>query len=313
MISADAPARAQATSVIDTPVRERSRPAPLRAVAAFYELTKPGITRMVVMTTAAGYYLAAATPLDVAGLLHTLLGTALAASGSLALNQYAEREIDRNMGRTCGRPLPSGRLAPATAALFGLLLSAVGLLYLVGFVNVLTAVLVAASILTYVVVYTPLKRRSWTATLVGAVPGALPVLAGWTAARGTIGAGGLALFAILFFWQMPHFYALAWMYRDDYRRAGFRLLTVDDVNGDRTVRHILGFTIALFAVSVLPTVLGVSGTIYLVGAIVLGAGFYALAHRFARERNDRNALRLFLGSVTYLPLLLALLVLDRIL
>ncbi len=312
MIGAEASPATQA-DVMKTAAPSGARPMPLRAARALYELTKPGITRMVVLTAAAGYYLAAPTAFDVPGLLHALLGTALAASGSLALNQYAEREIDGSMGRTCGRPLPSGRLSAGAAALFGLLLSAVGLLYLIVFSNLLTAVLVALSILTYVLLYTPLKRRSWTATLVGAVPGALPVLAGWTAAHGSISAGGLALFAVLFLWQMPHFYALAWMYRDDYRRAGFRLLTVDDANGDRTVRHILGFTLALVAASALPTLLGVTGTAYLIGAIVLGAGFYWVARVFARQRTDRNALRLFLGSVMYLPALLILMVADRLL
>jgi protoheme IX farnesyltransferase len=290
----------------------RPRARPVRALRAFYELTKPGIARMVVLTAAAGYYLGSAAPFDVIGMLHALVGTGLAASGSLALNQYAEREIDCTMGRTCGRPLPSGRLKPITAVLFGLLLSVVGVLYLAVFANVLTAALVTGSIATYVIVYTPMKRRSWTATLVGAVPGALPVLAGWTAARGSISAGGMVLFAILFLWQMPHFYALAWMYRDDYRQAGFRLLTVDDVSGVRTVRHILGFTIALVAVSAAPALIGLTGTLYLAGATALGAAFYLLARSFARERSEQRALRLFLGSVVYLPLLLLLMVVDRL-
>ena len=285
---------------------------PLRRASAFYELTKPGITRMVMLTAAAGYYLASVPPFDIVGLLHALLGTGLAASGSLALNQFVERDIDRAMGRTCGRPLPSGRLSPAAAVWFGMLLSVAGLAYLVAFANVLTALLVATSIVTYVVVYTPLKRRTWVATLVGAVPGALPVLAGWTAAHGSITTGGVALFAVLFLWQMPHFYALAWMYRDDYRRAGFRLLTVSDVAGDRTVRHILGFTLALVAASAVPGLIGLSGSLYMIGAIVLGGGFYGLARIFAHARTDRNALRLFLGSVLYLPLLLLLMVVDRL-
>lgn len=311
MIGAEASPRTHAEAV-DAAAPVSARAVPLRRASAFYELTKPGITRMVVLTAAAGYYLASLGPLDIVGLLHALFGTALAASGSLALNQFVERDIDRGMGRTCGRPLPSGRLTPATAVWFGLLLSVAGIAYLVAFANALTALLVATSIVTYVVVYTPLKRRSWVATLVGAVPGALPVLAGWTAARGAISAGGIALFAVLFLWQMPHFYALAWMYRDDYRRAGFRLLTVNDVAGDRTVRHILGFTLALVAASAVPTVIGLTGTVYMIGAIVLGAGFYILARIFAHARTDRNALRLFLGSVLYLPLLLILMVADRL-
>lgn len=309
MIRVDASVATQASLEQGAP---RARAVPLRVLRAFYELTKPGITRMVVLTAAAGYYLASVGPVDIMALLHALLGTGLAASGSLALNQYAEREIDATMGRTCARPLPSGRLQPATAVLFGLLLSTIGVLYLVVFANLLTAILVTLSIATYVVVYTPMKRRSWVATLVGAVPGALPVLAGWTAARGSISAGGLTLFAILFLWQMPHFYALAWMYRDDYRQAGFRLLTADDVSGERTVRHILAFTVALVAVSAVPTLIGLTSTLYLAGAAVLGTGFYLLARSFGRERTEQRALRLFLGSVAYLPLLLLLMVADRL-
>lgn len=312
MIGADAPGSAHA-EVIEAVALPAERVAPLRRLRALYELTKPGITRMVVLTAAAGYYLGTAGSLDVVGLLHALFGTALASSGSLALNQYAEREIDANMGRTCGRPLPAGTLSPATAVLFGLLLSAVGLLYLVAFTNILTAVLVATSIITYVLVYTPMKRHTWTATLVGAIPGALPVLAGWTAVRGSIDAGGVALFALLFLWQMPHFYALAWMYRDDYRKAGFRLLTANDPAGDRTVRHIIGFTLELVASSITPTMIGLTGTLYVIGAIALGAGFLWLGVVFARQRNDRNALRVFLGSVIYLPVLLLLMVADRLL
>lgn len=309
MIGVDASPSTQTGLEQDT---GRARTASLRALPAFYELTKPGIARMVVLTAAAGYYLASPVPFDVVGLLHALLGTVLAASGSLALNQYVEREIDRSMARTSGRPLPSGRVQPAAALRFGLLLSVIGVLYLVAFTNLLTAGLVAASIATYVIVYTPLKRQSWTATLIGAVPGALPILAGWTAARGSISLGGVVLFAILFFWQMPHFYALAWIYRDDYRNAGFRLLTADDAGGERTVRQILGFTLVLAGVSIVPVLIGLSGSLYLAGAAVLGTAFYVLARGFARHRTEQRALRVFLGSVAYLPLLLLLMVVDRL-
>ena len=281
-------------------------------LAAFYELTKPGITRMVVLTAAAGYVLAAPGRLDVLDLLSALFGTALAASGSLALNQLTERRIDAQMKRTCGRPLPSGRLSAGAAGLFGILLSVVGLTHLLVFTNALTAAVVLVSLVTYVAVYTPLKRHSWTATLVGAVPGALPVLAGWTAARGTIDIGGFALFAILFLWQMPHFYALAWMYRDDYRQAGFRMLTVDDATGERTVLHTLAFTAMLLGASVLPTLAGVTGILYAAGALLLGGVFFAFAVRFAAQRTDKSAFRLFMSSVIYLPLLLLTMIVDRL-
>ena len=204
------------------------RPGLATRVRAFTELTKPGITRMVVLTAAAGFYLASAGPLDVALFLHTLVGTALVASAAGALNQWVERDADGRMRRTARRPLPSGRVSITEALIFAGAIASIGLAQLLSFVNATTALIVALSLVSYVFVYTPLKRRTWLATVVGAVPGALPILAGWAGAGTPLDARAWALFGILFLWQMPHFYALAWVYRDDYVRGGFRMLTAFD-------------------------------------------------------------------------------------
>ena len=289
----------------------RSRVGARGRAAALFELTKPGITRLVLITAAAGFYLASAGRVDLLLLLHTLIGTALAASGSGALNQLLERDADARMRRTVKRPLPSGRVTPAQAALFASALGVAGVAWLLVFVNVVTATLVAASLVSYLFVYTPLKRRTWLATVVGAVPGALPIVAGWTAAGGPIDARASALFGILFLWQMPHFFALAWIYREDYLRGGFRMLTAYDPTGSRTARQILAYTGALLIVSLLPTALGLTGWIYLGGAAVLGTAFLLLGARLAARRSDQRAWRLFFGSVAYLPALLVLMVIDK--
>jgi heme o synthase len=330
--------RRRAPAVPAVPVMERSggrlivdnpaaptlpQPSPVAAVAAsrvargsvhaYYALTKPGITRMVLVTTAAGFYLAAAHALDVLLLLHTLIGTALAASGCSALNQAVEWRADARMPRTAGRPVPSGRLSPRSALIFSTVLSAAGLFYLLAFVNGLTAALVALSITSYIFVYTPLKRRTWHATTIGAVPGALPILAGWTAAGNAIDVHGLGLFAVLFLWQIPHFFALAWIYRDDYRAGGFRLLPWNDPDGRRLGRQAFGYAALLLPVSLAPVALGMLGTPYLMGAAALGAAFLALALGLALRRTQARAWRLFFGSIVYLPALLLLMVLDRVL
>jgi len=303
-----------ASSAVDL---QHTAPAPLAAAVvsdrarAFWELTKPGITRMVMLTAAAGFCLAA-RPIDWLLLLHTMIGVALAAGGTNALNQWVERSADAHMRRTAGRPLPSGRLGVNEALVFSAGIASVGIIYLLVLVNALTAVLVSLSLTSYVFVYTPLKRRTWLATLVGAVPGALPVLAGWTAAGGGIDRFGIVLFMILFLWQMPHFYALAWIYRDDYRRGGFQMLTVVDPSGRRAARQAVLYTVALLALSLLPGLLGLAGGVYLAGAIAFGLTLLAASLPLLRERSDRQAWRLFFGSVAYLPLLFILMVADRI-
>ena len=284
---------------------------PTRA-RAFYDLTKPGITRLVLVTTAAGYYLASRGSMDLVLLLHTLFGTALAASGTNALNQWVERTQDAQMRRTANRPLPSGRLGSTEAAIFAWAISLVGIAYLSVMVNITTAAVVALSLSSYVFVYTPLKRKTWTSTLIGAVPGALPILAGWTAAGQPVTPAAWALFAIMFVWQMPHFYALAWIYREDYGRAGFQMLTVVDGTGLRAARHSLYFTALLIPISVLPTLLGVAGSYYLAGAVMLGVAFLALTTGMLRQPSERTAWRIFTGSIVYLPVLLFLMVIDKV-
>lgn len=283
-------------------------------ISAYIELTKPGIVRMVLITAGAGFFLASTTghPLDLILLVNTLVGIGLAASGACGLNEYVEWEIDALMRRTASRPVPSSRMSPRAALYYSGLLVMLGLLHLQLFVDSVTAALVALTVVTYVLIYTPMKRRTWLATLVGAVPGALPILAGWSAGGGGMSAPGFALFAILFLWQMPHFYALAWIYRDDYRRGGLRMLTTMDPSGVRTGRQVVFFAVLLLAASVLPTGLGLTGGLYLASAIILGLLFLGLGIAMMLRRDDRRAMRLFLGSVAYLPLLLLTMVIDRL-
>jgi protoheme IX farnesyltransferase len=282
------------------------------AVADLWQLTKPGITRLVLVTTAVGYYLGSTGSLDWALLLHALLGTGLLAAGTNALNQYAERKVDGAMKRTRSRPLPAGRISPTLALLFSAAISVIGTVYLVVLVNPLTAGLGAASLLIYIFAYTPLKRRTSWCTIVGAVPGAIPPMMGWTAVTGRVDVLAWVLFGIVFLWQMPHFYAIGWMYRHDYARAGFPMLPVVDEDGERTARQILVYTIALVMVSVLTTVLGLTGAVYFVGAMTLGFAFLGLGIALAVSRTGMQARRLFLGSVLYLPVLLVLMVVDKV-
>lgn len=276
------------------------------------ELTKPRITLLVTLTTAAGFALASERPLDMPRFLATLLGTALVAAGSAALNQWFERETDQLMRRTANRPLPAGRMAAEPAALFGGLLSLSGLVLLWLLVNPLTAALGLATLLSYVWVYTPMKRTSSLATLVGAIPGAAPPVMGWTAAAGEIGLGGWLLFAILFLWQLPHFLSIAWLYREDYRRAGMPLLTVNDPDGRATGRQAVLYALALLPVSMMPSAIGVTGAVHLVGALVFGLAFLAAAALFAREQSVTSARRLLLTSVLYLPAVFGVAVVDHL-
>jgi protoheme IX farnesyltransferase len=282
-------------------------------IGAFIELTKPGIVRMVLVTGGAGFFMGSHGFLRFAPLLWTLLGMGLAAAGACALNEFVEREPDRLMRRTAARPLPEGRLAPGESLAFALALSVAGVTVLAWRANLLTSLLVATTIATYVGVYTPLKRVHWTATLAGAVPGALPILAGWTAAGGHLDGRGFALFAIMFAWQMPHFFALAWMYREDYRTGGFHMISERDATGHRTARQIVVWGLALVALSTLPTVTGLSGHAYAITALLLGAAFLLLALALLRAPSDARALRVFLASVTYLPVLLFIMVLEKLL
>jgi protoheme IX farnesyltransferase len=280
--------------------------------AVFSDLIKARLTTLVLLTTAVGFYIGWHGAMDFVLFFNTLAATGLVAAGASALNQLLEREYDAKMRRTQNRPLPSGRLQPATVAIFGGVSSVAGLIYLALAVNLLTSVLGAVTLVSYLFIYTPLKRMTWTNTLVGAIPGALPPLMGWTAARNELTGEGWALFAILFFWQLPHFFAIAWMYRDEYAKAGFKMLPNVDADGRRTAEQSVSNTLALFAVSLCPFVFKMAGTIYLAGAIILGAGFLFCAIQFSRQLTLSRARQLFLASIIYLPLLLALMVWDKI-
>jgi protoheme IX farnesyltransferase len=284
----------------------------LARLSDYLELTKPRVTALVLLTVAVGFHVGSAGPPDLALLLGVLAGTALVAAGTSALNQYVEREADGRMLRTRGRPLPAGRLDPSAALLFAVIVSLVGLAHLALAVSPLAAGLAALTLASYVYVYTPLKPITTLCTLVGAVPGALPPLIGWAAAQGEIGAGGLALFAILFVWQLPHSLAIAWMYRDDYARGGFALLPVVDPEGGSTARQIVGHCLVLLPLSLVPAVIGLAGPAYFFSALLLGLGLLACALPVASRGSARAARRLLLASVVYLPALLLILALDRL-
>ena len=278
----------------------------------YVTLAKPRLNLLVVATTLAGYYMASPRGAGWGLLLHTLVGTALVASGASAFNQLLEIESDGLMRRTRARPLPSGRMAPAQAKLFALALSLAGLAELVVFVNPLAAGVALATLLTYTVFYTPLKRRSSLATVVGGVPGALPPMIGWAAVRQNLSIEAWILFGIVFLWQMPHFLAIAWMYREDYKRAGFPLLPIVEPDGASTGRQAVIYAAALLPLSLAPTAAGMSGLLYLAGAAVMSAGFFGLAVRFAWTRSTPDARKLFFGSIMYLPLLWILMVVNRV-
>ena len=278
--------------------------------ADFLELTKPRITMLVLITTAVGYAVAWSGRFDPIAFAALILGTALVSGGASALNQYFEREYDGRMLRTRSRPLPSGRLLPFEALLFGSVVAGSGLVLLVA-AGWLTFLLGAAALASYVFAYTPLKRVTSLCTVVGAVPGAIPPMMGWAAARGGLGAGAWALFGVLFLWQLPHFLAIGWMYRDDYARGGFPMLTVTDADGRSTGRQMVLYCAALLPVTLVAGSLSSAGPIYLGGALLLGGAFLAFALAFARAKSLPAARWLFLASVLYLPALLGLMVFDR--
>jgi protoheme IX farnesyltransferase len=299
-------------AVVVAPVVADAYVRPAQRTADFVALTKPRLNFLVLITTLGGMYIAAPEGVPLPLLLHALVGTALVAGGAAALNQAWEHETDRLMRRTSLRPIPGGRLRVADGMWFGTLLSAVGLIELTWKVTPLAAMVAAATLVSYVFVYTPLKRRTSLSTLVGAIPGALPPVIGWAAATGTISVPAIVLFGIVFLWQMPHFLAIAWLYRDDYRLAGIPLLPVLEPDGRRTGRQALLYAAALWPVSLLPAALHIAGAPYSVVATLLGCGLIALSARFARERSTRTARQLFLYSIVYLPLLWGALVADRV-
>lgn len=280
-------------------------------VAAFVELTKPRIAFMLVLTSAAGFYLGTKGSFDAALFTNAMIGIALLAFGVATLNQYLERESDVLMDRTANRPIPTGRVTPNEALVFGLLQCLVSELYLYFLVNPLTAVLGVTVIIGYVLLYTPLKTRTSASTAIGAIPGAMPPLMGWTSASNEISLGAWALFAMLFLWQFPHFLAIAWMYREQYAKAGIKMLPVLEPSGRLTARQIVLFTIMLVPVSLAPFFLGFAGPVFLAGASLLGIWFLFESITAARAKTRERARRLLMVSVLYLPLVLALAVIDH--
>lgn len=282
-----------------------------KKIAAYVELTKPRITSLIMLTAAAGFCLGAQGGVNYLLLMHAMVGIGLLASGLGTVNQFMERDLDVLMRRTADRPLPTHRLQPNEALLFGVTLIVAAELYLALFTNTLTAVLGLAVVAGYLFAYTPLKTRTSFSTFVGAFPGAMPPVLGWTAARGKLDVTALVLFAILFLWQFPHFLAIAWMYREDYGRAGICMLPVVEPDGRVTGQQIIAYTVMLVPVSLLPTVLGISGKIYFVAALILGLLFLASGVRAALSKSNQHARQLLMASVFYLPLLFGVMVLNR--
>jgi len=286
----------------------------------YIELTKPRITWLILMSTGIGYFFglpqgtgwwAFLTSVNVVSLLHTIFGTALMASGTAALNQWYEREADRRMKRTARRPLPAGRITAGRALAFGVVLSLIGFAELALGVNLLCGSVGLFTLISYLFLYTPMKQRTWWSTTVGAIPGAMPPMIGYAAAAGSITRESLVLFAILFLWQFPHFYSIAWMYKEDYARAGIRMLPVVEPDGRSTARQIVLYGMALIPVSLVPAVLGMSGPVYAIGALLLGLWFLYSGVRVALDRTTLRARRVLVTSVFYLPLIYGLMLLDR--
>lgn len=285
---------------------ERSR------VADFVTLTKPELTFLSVVTALAGALLAAPGSVPVEILVHVLLGTGLVGAGAGALNQFTEREYDGLMRRTEHRPLPSGRLHPWEALLFGMVASCLGIIDLAVFTNFLASFLSGVTLVTYVFLYTPLKRITPWSTVIGGIPGALPPMIGWAAVTNDIAFGAVILFTILFFWQMPHFFSLAWMYRKDYARAGYKMLTVVDSSGTSTSVHIVTYSALLLVASLLPGMCGYSGPLYVGVALLLGIGFIGTGIQLWISRSNEAARRVFFSSLIYLPVLLFIMVIDKL-
>jgi heme o synthase len=286
-------------------------PAAQGRVGDYVALAKPRLNVLVVATAGVGYYLGSLTVLDPVRFATTVIGTALVAAGASALNQVYERRVDSLMERTRLRPLPDGRIQPAEASVFGLVLSTLGLLLLAFGVNLLSSFVALATLVIYVGIYTPLKQRTSFATVVGAVPGALPPVIGWAGATGAITHEAWLLFGIVFLWQMPHFLAIAWLYREDYAAAGFPMLPVIEPDGRSTARQVTAYGAALVPVSLAPAMVGLTTPTYFVGALVLGLAFLGLALRFAWRRPQTDARWLFLGSIIYLPLIWTFMVAAR--
>ena len=279
---------------------------------AYIALTKPDVSFLVLMTTAAGYYMGARGPVNWLHMSHVIFGTLLIAGGTAALNHYVERESDRYMRRTASRPLPSGVLQPGRALVFGVALAIAGAVDLYLAAGALASGLGVVTCLSYLLAYTPLKKRTVWATFVGAFPGAVPPMIGWVAATGSLGRGAWLLFAILFLWQFPHFYAISWMYREDYARAGILMLPVVDREGTRTFRQIILYAAALVGVSLLPAVLGLAGIVYFFGALVVCTALLQVCLWAASNKTNARAKWLMHATVLHIPLLLGLMAYDKL-
>ena len=297
------------TAAVETPGIAASRH---RFASDVAELVKARLTLLVLLTTAVGFYLGSETPVDFYALFHVVFGTAAAAAGAAALNQWWERRADALMHRTRTRPIPAGRMPPLEALVLGTALSIFGIVYLALACNPLSATLTAITVAIYIFAYTPLKRASTANTAVGAIPGAIPPMIGWAAARGDLGPGAWSLFAIVFLWQMPHFFAIAWMCREDYARGGFRMISSEDSTGERSASQSVFFCILLLVLAGLPAFFGIVSYVYQAIELLLGGLFVAVAMRFLRLRTQSAARLLFVASIAYLPLLLAALVLTKL-
>ena len=278
----------------------------------YVALAKPRLNLLVVASTLVGYAMAPGEPLGVLRVMALLLGTGLVAGGASAFNQVIERDLDALMRRTRSRPLPDQRLQPIEGVLFATAITLIGLLMIVAASNLLAAGVALTTLVTYVAIYTPLKRRTSFGTVIGAIPGALPPIIGWAAAEGTLTVEAWTLFGIMFLWQLPHFLAIAWMYREDYARAGYPMLPVIEPDGRSTGRQSVVYAAALLPLSLAPTLMRMTGEIYFAGALVLGLGFLWLAIAFARSRSMRDARRVFFGSISYLPLLWILMIANKL-
>jgi protoheme IX farnesyltransferase len=281
-------------------------------LGAYISLTKPEVSFLVLMTTGTGFYMGARGPIDWLHMLHVVLGTMMIAAGTAALNHYIERESDRHMRRTASRPLPTGQLTPAEALRFGIGLSIAGatdLCFVAGYLACLLGVVTSVS---YLLAYTPLKKRTVWATFIGAIPGAIPPMIGWTAATGKLDAGAWLLFAILFFWQFPHFHAISWMYREDYARAGILMLPVVDKDGTRTFRQIVLYAATLVGVSLLPAIMGFAGVLYFFGALVTCTALVQVCLWAAHAKTNSRAKWLMHATVMHIPILLGLMVYDKL-
>ncbi len=276
----------------------------------YYDLSKPGIGFYALITTFTSFWLASSHTFDFVLFLHTMLGTALVTAGGGALNQVMEIPLDAQMRRTEKRPLPTGRISKTSGLIFGVLTSIIGSLYLLLAVNSLSAILAIATLVGYLFIYTPMKRSTSYATVIGAFPGAVPILIGWAAVRNSIDIGGWTLFAILFLWQIPHFLAIAWMYRKDYERAGLPMLTVIEPEGISAAHQSIIYLVALLPISLLPTKLGLTGNLYFIVALFLGIGFLGSAVYVVFKRTNSAARVLLIASILYLPILLGLMIFD---